>query len=193
MLRAVFTSTVIVLIAASANLVLVSVSDSTADIEAAAIGKTVALGERAEELAAEHRRDVERNRLRRSQASRARWAAAAQAHAEAEARRRAEAEARAKREREAKRKAAAASTRAVWDRLAQCESGGNWSINTGNGYYGGLQFNLKSWEWAGGLKYAPRPDLATREQQIATAEVLLRIHPSGWGAWPACSKKLGLR
>lgn len=80
-----------------------------------------------------------------------------------------------------------------WDMLAQCESGGDWSINTGNGYYGGVQFDLPSWEWAGGHKYATRPDLATRGQQIAVAERLLEIHPSGWGAWPACSKKLGFR
>lgn len=80
-----------------------------------------------------------------------------------------------------------------WDALAECESGGNWSTNTGNGYYGGLQFNLQSWEWAGGAQYASRPDLATREQQIATAEVLLDIHPSGLGAWPACTRKLGWR
>lgn len=80
-----------------------------------------------------------------------------------------------------------------WDRLAECESNGNWHINTGNSFYGGLQFNLKSWEWAGGLQYAPRPDLATREQQIATAEVLLDIHPAGLGAWPACTRALGWR
>lgn len=80
-----------------------------------------------------------------------------------------------------------------WDVLAECESDGNWSINTGNGYYGGLQFDLPSWEWAGGTQYAARPDLASREEQIATAERLLEIHPAGWGAWPACTRKLGWR
>lgn len=81
----------------------------------------------------------------------------------------------------------------VWDRLAQCESSGDWAINTGNGYYGGLQFNKESWDWAGGQQYAKWPHHASREQQIATAERLLEIHPAGWGAWPACSRKLGLR
>lgn len=79
----------------------------------------------------------------------------------------------------------------TWDALAQCESGGNWQINTGNGYYGGVQFSPSSWEAAGGTQYAPRADLATREQQIATAEKLLEMQ--GWGAWPACSAQLGLR
>lgn len=77
---------------------------------------------------------------------------------------------------------------AVWDRLAQCESGGDWHINSGNGYYGGLQFSLRSWEWVGGSGY---PHHASREEQIARAEILLeRV---GWGAWPACSRTLGLR
>lgn len=80
-----------------------------------------------------------------------------------------------------------------WDRLAECESNGDWHINTGNGYYGGVQFNQLSWEWAGGLQYASRADLATREQQIAVAEELLRIHPAGLAAWPACTRKLGWR
>ncbi|TQN42982.1 LysM domain-containing protein [Blastococcus colisei] len=79
---------------------------------------------------------------------------------------------------------------ATWDRLAQCESSGNWAINTGNGYYGGLQFSQSTWEGFGGTAYAPRADLATREQQIATAEKTLAVQ--GWGAWPACSAKLGL-
>lgn len=79
----------------------------------------------------------------------------------------------------------------VWDRLAQCESSGNWSINTGNGYYGGLQFAQTSWEAVGGLEFAPRADLATRQQQIIAAERLLAIQ--GWGAWPGCSRRLGLR
>jgi uncharacterized protein YabE (DUF348 family) len=79
----------------------------------------------------------------------------------------------------------------VWDRLAQCESGGNWAINTGNGYYGGLQFNISTWNSNGGQQYAARADLATREQQIAIA-TLVRDRRGGYGAWPACSRKLGL-
>lgn len=77
-----------------------------------------------------------------------------------------------------------------WDRLAQCESGGNWQTNTGNGYYGGLQFSQGTWAAHGGTKYAPRADLATRDQQIAVAENVLATQ--GWGAWPACSSSLGL-
>jgi Transglycosylase-like domain. len=79
----------------------------------------------------------------------------------------------------------------VWDLLVTCESGGNWSINTGNGYYGGLQFSLGTWANYGGLSYAPRPDLATREEQITVAERLRAVR--GWAPWPACSLKLGLR
>ncbi|MET9290562.1 transglycosylase family protein [Streptomyces sp. NPDC003077] len=69
----------------------------------------------------------------------------------------------------------------TWDKVAQCESGGNWSINTGNGYYGGLQFSQSSWAAAGGLNYASRADLATKGQQIAVAERLLAMQ--GPGAW----------
>jgi hypothetical protein len=76
----------------------------------------------------------------------------------------------------------------VWDRLAQCESGGNWSINTGNGFYGGLQFTIDSWRWVGGSGY---PHEASKAEQIARAEILLGRQ--GWEAWPACSSKLGLR
>ncbi|MFD3505987.1 transglycosylase family protein [Nocardia sp. NPDC058666] len=79
---------------------------------------------------------------------------------------------------------------AVWDALAQCESTGNWAINTGNGYYGGIQFDESTWARQGGLKYAPRADLATREEQIAIAEVTRARQ--GWGAWPACTGRLGL-
>lgn len=79
----------------------------------------------------------------------------------------------------------------AWDALAECESGGNWSINTGNGYYGGLQFSASSWLGAGGGKYAPLPHQASRAEQIATAEVLKQN--GGWGHWPSCSSKLGLR
>ncbi|MHA7155911.1 transglycosylase family protein [Arthrobacter sp. TMN-50] len=78
----------------------------------------------------------------------------------------------------------------AWQALAQCESGGNWSINTGNGYYGGLQFSAPSWLGAGGGKYAPLPHLASPAEQIATAEVLKQ--GGGWGHWPSCSAKLGL-
>ncbi|GAB77847.1 Transglycosylase-like domain-containing protein [Austwickia chelonae] len=78
----------------------------------------------------------------------------------------------------------------AWDRLAQCEAGGNWHINNGNGYYGGLQFSLRSWQGAGGSAYAARPDLASREAQIAVGQKLLAMQ--GPGAWPVCSVKAGL-
>jgi len=76
----------------------------------------------------------------------------------------------------------------VWDSLAQCESGGNWAINTGNGYYGGLQFNLGTWQSYGGTGY---PHQNSRETQIAVA-TRLRDANGGYGAWPACSASLGL-
>jgi uncharacterized protein YabE (DUF348 family) len=79
---------------------------------------------------------------------------------------------------------------AIWDALARCESTGNWAINTGNGYYGGIQFDQNTWERQGGLKYAPRADMATREEQIAIAEVTRARQ--GWGAWPACTSRLGI-
>ena len=75
----------------------------------------------------------------------------------------------------------------VWDQLAQCESGGNWAINTGNGYYGGLQFTLSSWRAVGGAGY---PHQAHPMEQIARADYLQRIQ--GWKAWPMCAGKLGL-
>ncbi|MFE7604326.1 resuscitation-promoting factor [Brachybacterium paraconglomeratum] len=87
--------------------------------------------------------------------------------------------------------APAAASGGVWDRLAQCESGGNWSINTGNGYYGGIQFNNQTWKAYGGDKYATRADLATREQQIDIAKKVQANQ--GWGAWPSCTSKLGIR
>jgi resuscitation-promoting factor RpfB len=80
---------------------------------------------------------------------------------------------------------------ATWDALSACESGGNWAINTGNGFYGGVQFNQSTWERHGGLRYAPRADLATREEQIAIAEVTRAVQ--GWGAWPVCSVRAGVR
>ena len=86
--------------------------------------------------------------------------------------------------------AAAAAPDSDWDRLAQCESGGNWQINTGNGYHGGLQFSASTWRAYGGQEFAPYAYQATREQQIAVAERTLA--GQGWGAWPACSAKLGL-
>ncbi|ROP80668.1 transglycosylase family protein [Curtobacterium sp. PhB115] len=80
-----------------------------------------------------------------------------------------------------------AASGSTWDQLAQCESGGNWAINTGNGYYGGLQFNLGTWQANGGVG---SPAGASREAQIAVAERVLATQ--GWGAWPACSAQLGL-
>jgi uncharacterized protein YabE (DUF348 family) len=76
----------------------------------------------------------------------------------------------------------------VWDKIAQCESGGNWSINTGNGYYGGLQFSLSTWRAYGG---SGMPNKASREEQIRIAKKVQAA--DGWGAWPACTAKLGLR
>ena len=83
--------------------------------------------------------------------------------------------------------AANAAPASTWDALAQCESGGNWATNTGNGFYGGLQFTQQSWN---GVGMSGSPMNASREQQIEAAERLLA--QQGWGAWPACSSKLGL-
>jgi nucleoid-associated protein YgaU len=82
-----------------------------------------------------------------------------------------------------------AATGDTWNRLAMCESSGNWHINTGNGYYGGVQFSASTWREFGGTRYAARADLASRLEQIAIAEKVLRTQ--GWNAWPACSSKLG--
>jgi uncharacterized protein YabE (DUF348 family) len=79
----------------------------------------------------------------------------------------------------------------AWDALSRCEAGGNWAINTGNGFYGGVQFDQNTWERSGGLRYAQRADLATREEQIAIAEVTRARQ--GWGAWPVCSGRWGVR
>jgi LysM repeat protein len=76
----------------------------------------------------------------------------------------------------------------AWDKLAQCESGGNWKINTGNGYYGGLQFNPTTWRAFGG---SGLPHRASRDEQIEVAERTLAAQ--GWNAWPSCSRKMGLR
>ncbi|MFI9775153.1 transglycosylase family protein [Streptomyces sp. NPDC051956] len=77
-----------------------------------------------------------------------------------------------------------------WGCLAECESTGHWHMNSGNGYYGGLQFWQSTWKEHGGLMYAPRADLATRAEQIAVAEKVLGAQ--GWRAWPVCSKVLKL-
>ncbi|NNN33205.1 peptidoglycan DD-metalloendopeptidase family protein [Streptomyces sp. S3(2020)] len=78
----------------------------------------------------------------------------------------------------------------TWNKVAACESTNNWSINTGNGYYGGLQFAQSTWEAFGGTRYAPRADLATKDEQIAVAEKVL--DGQGPGAWPVCSVEAGL-
>jgi murein DD-endopeptidase MepM/ murein hydrolase activator NlpD len=78
----------------------------------------------------------------------------------------------------------------TWNKVAACESGNDWAVNTGNGYYGGLQFSQSTWEAYGGRAYAPRADQATREQQIAVAEKVLE--GQGPGAWPVCSVRAGL-
>ncbi|QES42034.1 transglycosylase [Streptomyces venezuelae] len=79
---------------------------------------------------------------------------------------------------------ASAATTSEWDAVAQCESGGNWSINTGNGYYGGVQFSASTWSAYGGTKYAPTADKASKAQQIEIAEKVLA--GQGKGAWPSC-------
>ncbi|MFI8961801.1 transglycosylase family protein [Streptomyces sp. NPDC053493] len=78
----------------------------------------------------------------------------------------------------------------VWEKLASCESSSNWQINTGNGYFGGLQFSQSTWERYGGTHFAPRADLASKDQQIAVAERVLK--GQGPGAWPACAPRAGL-
>lgn len=87
--------------------------------------------------------------------------------------------------------AAASSSSSVWDRLAACESSGNWASRSNPIYKGGLQEDAVFWANYGGLAYAPRPDLATRAQQIAVAERGLAAQ--GWGAWPVCSHVIGMR
>ncbi|GAB7180231.1 transglycosylase family protein [Kitasatospora sp. Ki12] len=85
---------------------------------------------------------------------------------------------------------ASAASVSTWDAVAQCESGGNWAINTGNGFYGGLQFTSSTWAAFGGTAYASQANLATKAQQIAVAEKVLASQ--GPGAWPVCSVKAGL-
>lgn len=79
----------------------------------------------------------------------------------------------------------------VWNRLARCESGGNWRINTGNGYYGGLQISPGTWGAFGGKRFAQLPHQASKGQQI-TVGVRIK-NGQGWGAWPSCSRKIGVR
>ena len=86
--------------------------------------------------------------------------------------------------------AANAASVATWDKVAQCESSGDWSINTGNGFYGGLQFTSSTWAEFGGTAYASQANLATKDQQIAIAEKVLAVQ--GPGAWPVCSVQAGL-
>ncbi|GAA1501158.1 hypothetical protein GCM10009760_63760 [Kitasatospora kazusensis] len=78
----------------------------------------------------------------------------------------------------------------IWERLAQCESSGDWRADTGNGYYGGLQIWPPTWREAGGVSFADRPDRATRRQQITVAEEIRR--EQGWAAWGACARHVGL-
>jgi cell wall-associated NlpC family hydrolase len=85
---------------------------------------------------------------------------------------------------------AQAASLTTWDKVAKCESGGNWSINTGNGYYGGLQFSASTWAAFGGRHFASRADLATKAQQITVAEKVLAVQ--GPGAWPVCGARAGL-
>ncbi|MCX4574025.1 transglycosylase family protein [Streptomyces sp. NBC_01571] len=84
---------------------------------------------------------------------------------------------------------AAAADNGVWDRIAKCESGGNWHINTGNGYYGGLQFSAGTWRAYGGTAYASTADKASKGAQIAIAAKVQNAQ--GWGAWPTCSARAG--
>ncbi|CAM5485827.1 LysM peptidoglycan-binding domain-containing protein [Streptomyces pseudogriseolus] len=84
---------------------------------------------------------------------------------------------------------AAAADDGVWDRIAQCESGGDWHINTGNGYYGGLQFSASTWRAFGGTAYAPTADRASKAQQIEIAAKVQRAQ--GWNAWPTCGTRAG--
>ena len=87
--------------------------------------------------------------------------------------------------------AADAATVRTWNRLAQCESSGRWHINTHNGYYGGLQISRSTWRGYGGKKFARLPHRATKAEQIRVGERIKR--GQGWGAWPSCSDRLGLR
>lgn len=128
----------------------------------------------------EHERAIEIQRQKNA-------AAAAQRVADDEARKARERKA-AQQQRRRSKPPESSSRVSVWDRLAQCESNGNWQANTGNGYYGGVQFSLQSWRAVGGAGY---PHQASKAEQISRAKALL--NRQGWRAWPACSRKLGLR
>ncbi|MFJ6385651.1 transglycosylase family protein [Kitasatospora sp. NPDC092039] len=78
----------------------------------------------------------------------------------------------------------------VWDELADCESGGDWRADTGNGFYGGLQIRPSTWAEAGGPRFADRPDHASRREQTTVGEEIVRRQ--GWEAWPSCARELGL-
>lgn len=84
-----------------------------------------------------------------------------------------------------------AAASSAWDRIAACESGGNWHIDTGNGYYGGVQFTHETWIAYGGGAYAANADGATKTEQIIIAT--RTQHGQGWGAWPVCAARAGLR
>lgn len=84
-----------------------------------------------------------------------------------------------------------AATVGTWDRIARCESGGRWHLSTGNGYYGGLQISRGTWAGYGGRRYAALPSRATKAEQIRIAERIRR--GQGWGAWPVCSRRAGVR
>jgi resuscitation-promoting factor RpfA len=86
---------------------------------------------------------------------------------------------------------AEAATKRTWERLANCESGGRWHINTGNGYYGGLQFSRSTWKAFGGRRFAHNAHRAKKFEQIKVAERVRRHQ--GWGAWPTCSQRIGVR
>jgi hypothetical protein len=86
---------------------------------------------------------------------------------------------------------AQAATRHTWERLAHCESGGRWHINTGNGYYGGLQFSQSTWRSFGGHKFAKTANHARKGEQIRVAKKVK--HRQGWSAWPSCSHRIGVR
>ncbi len=86
--------------------------------------------------------------------------------------------------------AEAASMR-TWSRLAHCESGGRWHVNTGNGYYGGLQISPGTWRGYGGKRYASNAHRASKKAQVRIAKRIR--NRQGWGAWPSCSRRIGVR
>jgi len=86
---------------------------------------------------------------------------------------------------------ASAATMKTWNRLAKCESGGRWHINTHNGFYGGLQISGRTWRAFGGKRLASMPQHASKRQQIRVAKRIKRHQ--GWGAWPTCSRRIGAR